>query len=337
MRSSLITFFSLLFFSSSCFSQDNCFVITETVGKLYRLNPGHCHAQLIGVSGINFLDIAITPSGNLYGIGFYDLYKIDTATASATYITDLAPPFTEILNNLVALNDSLLLVLSSNFQLLKVNVRDGSRTVLGTLVNSPAGDITYYKGNYYMAGFPNKLVKITLDDELTTILSETVIGPMHTSTNNVYGIITTGEVCESMSKMYGFEEDKLYEINPEDATVTLICSALFPGDARGAASMSEALAPHINQPLLPVPNIFTPNNDGINDLWQYDPQHVLDPVLEIYNRWGQQVHSSYAGMTWDGNTFDGSSCGPGIYYFVLRYEAYCGEMHVEKGCIQLLR
>jgi len=65
-----------------------------------------------------------------------------------------------------------------------------------------------------------------------------------------------------------------------------------------------------------IPNAFTPNNDGVNDV--YAIQGGIGPFsLQIYNRWGQMVFQSddYKN-TWDG-TFRGAPLAEGVYSYVL--------------------
>tara|TARA_B110000208_G_scaffold164896_1_gene202801 strand:+ start:3069 stop:4622 length:1554 start_codon:yes stop_codon:yes gene_type:complete len=72
-----------------------------------------------------------------------------------------------------------------------------------------------------------------------------------------------------------------------------------------------------------TPNVFSPDGDGINDLF-YLKQDAYDRCydalnIRIYNRWGQQVfQSDDAKFTWDGNDESGAKLSPGTYYIVLQ-------------------
>lgn len=68
----------------------------------------------------------------------------------------------------------------------------------------------------------------------------------------------------------------------------------------------------------PVPNAFTPNNDGHNDAWEIP---YIDKYpncrLKVFNRWGNQVfYSEGYSSPWDG-THDGKPLQPGTYYYIL--------------------
>ncbi|MBL4624714.1 MAG: gliding motility-associated C-terminal domain-containing protein [Flavobacteriales bacterium] len=67
-------------------------------------------------------------------------------------------------------------------------------------------------------------------------------------------------------------------------------------------------------------SIFTPNGDGINDVFQITGNFDLTGCVDllIYNRWGTMVFSSsdnYA--SWDGRTFAGEEVPDGVYFYIL--------------------
>jgi gliding motility-associated-like protein len=71
---------------------------------------------------------------------------------------------------------------------------------------------------------------------------------------------------------------------------------------------------------LRVPNVFSPNNDGVNDLWQPETNNpdCLEQ-LQIFNRWGVQVFETpQPALGWDGRDQDGKAAPEGVYVFILR-------------------
>ena len=70
-----------------------------------------------------------------------------------------------------------------------------------------------------------------------------------------------------------------------------------------------------------VPNIFTPNGDGIHDRWEIaNLSDYTGCTVEIFNRYGQQVYySSGYGTPWDGN-YKGKAVPVGTYYYVIKLE-----------------
>jgi len=70
-----------------------------------------------------------------------------------------------------------------------------------------------------------------------------------------------------------------------------------------------------------IPNIFTPNGDGNNDVYKLagtnDPCYDVMQI-NIYNRWGQLVFKSFdPNFHWDGNSESGKECKPGAYLVIM--------------------
>ena len=69
-----------------------------------------------------------------------------------------------------------------------------------------------------------------------------------------------------------------------------------------------------------IPNVFTPNGDGENDIFAVEVSGKLNECsdLKIYNRWGQIIFISTGGNTkWDGYTNVGLAVPEGTYFFVV--------------------
>ncbi|MES2760564.1 MAG: gliding motility-associated C-terminal domain-containing protein [Bacteroidota bacterium] len=66
-----------------------------------------------------------------------------------------------------------------------------------------------------------------------------------------------------------------------------------------------------------VPNVITPNGDGINDLFTIKTSGLKDYQLNIFNRWGTKVFSSSsANAHWDGK-INGNTVPDGVYFYIL--------------------
>ncbi|HTF04314.1 MAG TPA: gliding motility-associated C-terminal domain-containing protein, partial [Bacteroidia bacterium] len=67
-----------------------------------------------------------------------------------------------------------------------------------------------------------------------------------------------------------------------------------------------------------IPNVFSPNGDGINDEFFIPNSGLSEYKLEIYDRWGVKLFESSApDVRWDGRTTSGAQCADGTYYFIL--------------------
>jgi len=86
-----------------------------------------------------------------------------------------------------------------------------------------------------------------------------------------------------------------------------------------------------------IPNIFTPNGDNINDVFQPGVHGATSFECTIYNRWGLKVYE-FAGAQdhWDGYTTGGLSCQDGTYYYLLKATDRNNKAYDLKGYLQLI-
>lgn len=86
-----------------------------------------------------------------------------------------------------------------------------------------------------------------------------------------------------------------------------------------------------------VPNVFTPNNDGVNDVFYVPALHADSYTINIYNRWGQlEFTSNSPNISWDGRNNAGVEVSDGVYYYIIK-SSCGGNEHDKKGYLQLLR
>jgi gliding motility-associated-like protein len=88
-----------------------------------------------------------------------------------------------------------------------------------------------------------------------------------------------------------------------------------------------------------LPNSFTPDNDGINDVWKIETYNIAKMDFMLFNRFGEKVlESNDPHFVWTGEFQDGSHYSPdGIYSYRLTYESTEGHVGTRKGIIFLLR
>ena len=87
-----------------------------------------------------------------------------------------------------------------------------------------------------------------------------------------------------------------------------------------------------------MPNAFTPNNDGNNDLIRPVFGNSMGDVnFIVFNRFGQKVFES-VGQTkgWDGR-IGGTQQPSGSYAYIIRYQNALGAPVVKKGTFLLIR
>ena len=150
------------------------------------------------------------------------------------------------------------------------------------------------------------------------------------------------------------------------------CYRIQAVDRSGNKSeLSEAVC-FDNCPYYELPNIFTPNDDGCNDIFSAYSNRNLSAengggacaavppesrakcarfvervFLRIYNRWGKEVYSYESGgestifVDWDGRNDDGRELSTGVYYYVadVTFDSVDPEKQkqIVKGWVQLMR
>ncbi len=89
---------------------------------------------------------------------------------------------------------------------------------------------------------------------------------------------------------------------------------------------------------LPMPNAFTPNSDGRNDIFFISNPFTLETLeaFEIFDRLGNKVFSTAnVNASWDGR-FKGQEANPGMYLYKVKYTCQ-GEDLVKSGSVMLIR
>jgi gliding motility-associated-like protein len=103
----------------------------------------------------------------------------------------------------------------------------------------------------------------------------------------------------------------------------------------GFISANEAQAQVSGDPDPVIPNVFTPNGDGVNDTYHIEG---LDGSwqLMIFDRWGSLIFATQQGQgaAWNGANIQGEQCATAVYFYTLKNQNTGQSFN---GTIQLLR
>jgi gliding motility-associated-like protein len=92
----------------------------------------------------------------------------------------------------------------------------------------------------------------------------------------------------------------------------------------------------VNEGIL-IPNVFSPDGDGINDQFYIPNSGLKEFSIEIFNRWGIKVFESTADeIRWDGVSTSGVKLSDGTYYFILKAVSTSGKDYSTTGFLTLL-
>lgn len=332
-----ISFLTMFLLITSVRGQ-NIIYVSCNYGELYRVNIENCSYDLMGNSE-SMSDIALTYDGRLFGIsnvnGF--LREIDSQSGTSTFIDtiEVNGQYTST-NNLYALGSDTLLFAGLD-SLYKISISDGAAFCVGYLPYWPAGDIVNINDTFYLSDQLMQLIKFEMNSSHTQVISHSVVNTMNTG-GMVFGMFTAFDYCDGEQRLFACSANEIYQVDPVTANANLVCTLPDGCLINGAASVSLNLDADLSQMILP--NVFSPNNDEINDIFSPFPLvQVSSSSIIIYNRWGNEIFSSEQdGMvTWDGIDSSGHAVADGVYYFVINYSPICGKKSTRYGFVNVLK
>jgi gliding motility-associated-like protein len=97
---------------------------------------------------------------------------------------------------------------------------------------------------------------------------------------------------------------------------------------------------HINtngKPPVYIPNAFTPNGNGVNDVWYVFGTGIKDIKIMVFDRWGEKVfESDNQSLGWDG-TYRGQAQSPGLFIYLVKIVYLDGHQEAKQGSLTLIR
>ena len=125
---------------------------------------------------------------------------------------------------------------------------------------------------------------------------------------NTYQWVWQNQSSTAINPTFQFDTSGTY-------TITLIASQ------NGACADTFSLSLVVYDSLqITVPNIFTPNNDGVNEVFSITTNQELPVKLSIQNRWGNDVFT-FEGVlkTGENKLWNGEDVTEGVYFVNLQY------------------
>jgi len=106
----------------------------------------------------------------------------------------------------------------------------------------------------------------------------------------------------------------------------------------GCADTSEQIVPILAEFTFFVPNTFTPNGNGNNDIFYGYGEGIRDFTMLIFDRWGNQIFESHdPSVGWDGTRGGGTLCQIDTYVYRFVIIDVLGEEHKYMGHVNLVR
>lgn len=118
------------------------------------------------------------------------------------------------------------------------------------------------------------------------------------------------------------------------------CYTIIAVDQQGNESPASQVVCVENCPVFELPNAFTPNGDGQNDLFKPFRSRFIESIeFKVFNRWGQVVFTTRdPQINWNGENQSGASLSDGVYYYTCEaFESQNLSPIILSGYIELIR
>lgn len=136
-----------------------------------------------------------------------------------------------------------------------------------------------------------------------------------------------------------FEDETEFDLNDSGTYYIRLLVTFTDENGKTEDISSSNYIIKISESQLKVPNAFSPNGDGINDVFRVTYKSLIKFNAYVFNRWGQQLYHwamSNIDDGWDG-TFKGKQVKDGVYFIVIEAEGADGRKFKHKGDINILR
>lgn len=129
------------------------------------------------------------------------------------------------------------------------------------------------------------------------------------------------------------EKDLTYTFDQEGTFYLRFIGSNYDGSCE---TFGDTYTVNIGASELQCPNAFSPNDDGVNDIWKVSYRSIIDFHCEIFNRSGQRIIAfDSPDQGWDG-TWHGKKVKPGVYYYVIIATGADGRKYKKSGDINII-
>lgn len=196
--------------------------------------------------------------------------------------------------------------------------------------------ITYYDacGNLSSQSIVSSAILLVSDDESTISWSGYEGWEMGVREYILDKYDENGQLLESIS----IGLSTVYQVDPANNPYQnlLYIVRAMPSDF-ALESVESNLLEVIYPSNVAFPNAFSPNGDGINDIFTFESRFIVASTMKIYSRWGELIYQTNdPDRGWDG-TINGRAAPPGTYIHHTELTDLMGITFVKSGEIVLIR
>ena len=288
---------------SNCDTTINCIISSGDPTYNTNVDTSICNGSSLTINGITYNSNNLTGTQILSSISGCDSVVNITVTEN--------PLIFSAIDTSICITDSLL--------------------INGTIydVNNPLGQEIYSSAN----GCDSTVfINITFNQQptVTSNFSDTTVCEDDTIT--IYGIGAVSYIWNNNIL------DSVPVIGPDEGTYVVIGTDSFNCSNTYQFTLNTEFCPREPYFLI-VPNVFTPNGDGENDIFKPNGTSFEPKSMKIFNRWGQLIFEDYYGIGWDGRLPSGLKASDGTYLYRITIQPLtipASEIEEFKGFLQLI-
>ena len=331
--------------ANGCFNYDTVDVDVKVLPIVTaQKDSSLCVDQPVQLSASGALTYSWSP------VNYLDNPAISSPIARALKSTNFVVAGTDI-NGCVATDTIFIDVFNLDFTPVDTAICSGDSVVLAPIVQGDTNGISYLwsssNTNNILSNMTDSSIKVTAANrQYFTLQIQNALGCVDTDSiyvnmrqaaevnfeylnsprcqNSIIEIQNTSTFTDEYTwklngKVIGRERNLNFEINNlVNNTVTLIGSNLTCTDSTTEVIKATGLRELLQ---LKDVNVFTPNGDGLNDIFDpgFQGEFIGCVDFQIFDRWGDKVFDSNIGQYgWDGVTLKGRPAKVGIYYYIIR-------------------
>ena len=288
---------------SNCDTTINCIISPGDPTYSTNIDTSICNGSSLMINGITYNSNNLTGTQILSSISGCDSVVNITVTEN--------PLIFSVIDTTICSNDSLLI----------------NGTIYGT--NNPSGQEIYLSTN----GCDSTVfINITFNQQpsVTSNFSDTTVCEDDTIT--IYGIGAVSYIWNNNIL------DSVPIIGPDEGTYVVTGTDSLNCSNTYQFTLNTEFCPREPYFLI-IPNVFTPNGDGENDIFEPNGTSFEQKSMNIFNRWGQLIFEDYYGIGWDGRLPSGLKASDGTYLYRITIQPItipASEIEEFKGFLQLI-
>ncbi len=170
-------------------------------------------------------------------------------------------------------------------------------------------------------------------------IAEFTLNPTVTEINNASFTLTNESTYAT--KYQWFIKNQLIDTSKNLSYVAqdtgLICFQLIATNTLGCVDSITHCGTVLPDYIVFIPNAFSPNGDGVNDVFKIVGKNINLKVFIIYDRWGNEVfYTDDIQKGWNG-MYKGESSDMDVYLYYVEYTNLFGKQFIRKGDVSLIR